>query len=746
MRRLFSNNIFIRVLLLIGLSTVIDIRAFNPSITLLTISTPNRLSFSQYSLPVFKKYADQWGYELRICDHSLDDSRSLVWSKILFVLNVLHENSCDWVAWIDDDIFITNPAISIESFIQKYGQNSDFIIGQDPLPSNVPPEHLYVNTGLFLVKNSSWAKEFLQRVWDLGSEKFVLSWPAEQGVMCELMLSEYKDSHRIKRLPARELQSFMMTLKKNEQGYQGLWQPKDFCAHMAGELDCVREHYMRQLAQNSNVYPTLPGFCKAGWSLRKNDTSVPLTIAVVSISTPERESFSQYTLGSFKNYTNFWGYDFFVSHETLDSSRHVAWSKIKLVLDALKSGKFDWVAWFDDDIFITNPTIPLEQFIQEYGKTAHLIISGHKTAHTFFSDVNSGLFLIKASDWSIQFLQKVWDFALQEDKKKYLFDFPWEQSAIQALFSSEEYENSLYISKLPARKIQSFLTMHARDDKGDYGQWEPGDFAAHMAGGSHAARLIVFWQFGRSCNRYPTIPILFFNNFYTVRPPNQIHNDTRPSIVVVTMSTPLRTAFAQYSITCFQDYCNYWGYEFGVNYQQLMSDKEKMSVVLDLLNSNKYEWVVWVDDEIFITDMNIPLEQFIDEYGTGAHIIISQERSTCVDERISSSLFFIKNSAWSKEFLNTVLDRLDVRLVNNDMSFGRDKKVIDELIATKKYNDSGYIKRVDAGAIQSFFDPTGQDAHAWLPKKFAIDLSKCTHACMAKVMFKLAKNPYEYPL
>ena len=122
-----------------------------------------------------------------------------------------------------------------------------------------------------------------------------------------------------------------------------------------------------------------------------------------------------------------------------------------------------------------------------------------------FNDVNTGLFIIKNTPWAKSFLQNVWDIGC----KRYYEDLGsfWEQSAMQELLEIAPYKNCKEISRLPARKIQSFITYLLKGDKGDYGQWQPGDFAAHLAGASESVRMHITSQFAENPHMYPDISI-----------------------------------------------------------------------------------------------------------------------------------------------------------------------------------------------------------------------------------------------
>lgn len=227
-------------------------------------------------------------------------------------------------------------------------------------------------------------------------------------------------------------------------------------------------------------------------------------IAMVTVSTPNRHNFSRYSIESFKKYAERWGYAFYLYQETLEPSRPVPWSKIKAVSNLLVDSRYDWVVWIDDDIYITNPNIRLEYFIKKCSPQTNCILSSHKEFNQQYIDVNSGLFFIKNTQWSKDFLQHVWD--IGNYRYNQATGSFWEQSAISELLGTPEYKDSVCIAKLPARTIQSFITLVRKGDMGDYGQWQPGDFAAHLAGAGEFSRVYIMQQFAKNFSEYPTLP------------------------------------------------------------------------------------------------------------------------------------------------------------------------------------------------------------------------------------------------
>lgn len=66
-----------------------------------------------------------------------------------------------WVFWLDADTVVTNPSVRLEELLPGVG-GPDLVLTSDASG---------VNAGAWMVRNSSWARAFLERWWS--SSEFV---------------------------------------------------------------------------------------------------------------------------------------------------------------------------------------------------------------------------------------------------------------------------------------------------------------------------------------------------------------------------------------------------------------------------------------------------------------------------------------------------------------------------------------------------------------------------------------------
>lgn len=122
-------------------------------------------------------------------------------------------------------------------------------------------------------------------------------------------------------------------------------------------------------------------------------------------------------------YCDRFGYDFLAFDELLDTTRPASWSKILAIKRVLPD--YDWVFWCDTDAVLWNADLGLRQFIAAAGPADAIF-------QTNEDGPNAGLFFIKNTPWSFQFLHEVY-------QHWHLIDHPWwENAAIMDLLKRDD--------------------------------------------------------------------------------------------------------------------------------------------------------------------------------------------------------------------------------------------------------------------------------------------------------------------
>jgi hypothetical protein len=157
-----------------------------------------------------------------------------------------------------------------------------------------------------------------------------------------------------------------------------------------------------------------------------------------------------------------------IEDKSLDQSRAVSWSKIKLLQrEMLSNPDIDLIVWYDDDILITNPKLKFEELIKDYDFT-NILLSAE--VHPPF---NSGVIVCKNNLETFDYLQHIWD--LCEKYPQYKTQPNWEQE----IFMRDYKQDKSKITVIPHKIIQSF---YREFDLPDNFKWQEGDFSAHITG------------------------------------------------------------------------------------------------------------------------------------------------------------------------------------------------------------------------------------------------------------------------
>jgi hypothetical protein len=118
-----------------------------------------RKDYGDYTSAKAEAYCNALGYTLIRYRSLLNPSLAPSWNKLLAVQQELHKY--DWIFWMDADALILNHNTRLESFIEANTPEKEIIFSS---------EALGLCAGVFLVRNTPWATEFIRTVLFLGEE------------------------------------------------------------------------------------------------------------------------------------------------------------------------------------------------------------------------------------------------------------------------------------------------------------------------------------------------------------------------------------------------------------------------------------------------------------------------------------------------------------------------------------------------------------------------------------------------
>ncbi|MCD4733242.1 DUF273 domain-containing protein [bacterium] len=121
-------------------------------IGMISFGDENVEEWKSVSLPLKERYCRLHGYDFLPSHQRLDD-RPVGWTKVLLMLR--HLSEYDWLYWSDVDSVIMQPHRKLDEFIEHSRDLTFCVAGI----------HGVLNSGEFFVKNSVWARNYLETVY-----------------------------------------------------------------------------------------------------------------------------------------------------------------------------------------------------------------------------------------------------------------------------------------------------------------------------------------------------------------------------------------------------------------------------------------------------------------------------------------------------------------------------------------------------------------------------------------------------
>lgn len=151
-------------------------------------------------------------------------------------------------------------------------------------------------------------------------------------------------------------------------------------------------------------YNDLKYFVKSDWKknylLNNNMLDKPSDkVNKFAIITFENRKDSEYIDLHNKNVSEYckkWNYDYLFYDQCV---HNVYWCKMYLVLDALKTNKYDYVLWMDSDAIIKNPNISLDSIANKYSSDIFVNVDHGNSVYC------AGVFMIKNSTIGIEYIE-----------------------------------------------------------------------------------------------------------------------------------------------------------------------------------------------------------------------------------------------------------------------------------------------------------------------------------------------------
>ena len=125
-------------------------------------------------------------------------------------------------------------------------------------------------------------------------------------------------------------------------------------------------------------------------------------------------------------YARRWGWDLVISTENMSEGRPVPWAKLRLLQRLLV--RYETVLWVDADALFVSMDRDIEA---DPGATADVAVVRHPLSWHVVPVPNTGVILVRRSDWSHEFLNRCWHEA------RFIHHRWWENAAFLSLLGYE---------------------------------------------------------------------------------------------------------------------------------------------------------------------------------------------------------------------------------------------------------------------------------------------------------------------
>lgn len=192
-----------------------------------------------------------------------------------------------------------------------------------------------------------------------------------------------------------------------------------------------------------------------------------------------------------------------------------------------------------------------------------------------------------------------------------------------------------------------------------------------------------------------------------------------------------------------EEYANRHGYHVAYfeNYinQQAPPIWQKVYAVQQALLSTSplYDVVVWIDDDIYITDLDVKIEKFLAL--SERPIIMSEDMRGPSFNFINTGAYILRNTPECHDFINdTILGREGLYDGYWNQAFFHEQSVMTYLLLSK-YKQHGHVLK--KGLLQSFYHD-----RSWQPGDFCLHLAGVKVGPRLTLMQRLVRgdNPYDH--
>lgn len=148
-----------------------------PRFALTTLYDEGFASVGWYCRNTLARYGQRHGHDV-VFARAADSDRPPSWHKLLLV-RALFDRGYDYVFWVDADAMIIDGSADVAALARP---DKDFHLVEHPFNGERPNTP---NMGVFLIRNSAWSRDLIDRLWSL--DKFAHATWWENAALLELL-------------------------------------------------------------------------------------------------------------------------------------------------------------------------------------------------------------------------------------------------------------------------------------------------------------------------------------------------------------------------------------------------------------------------------------------------------------------------------------------------------------------------------------------------------------------------------
>jgi hypothetical protein len=135
--------------------------------------------------------------------------------------------------------------------------------------------------------------------------------------------------------------------------------------------------------------------------------------------------------------------------------------------------------------------------------------------------------------------------------------------------------------------------------------------------------------------------------------------DKKNKILIITYDNRPNLPYIKLHNKNLNDYVKKWDFEYKFIDNCVHNNYWcKMYLVLDGLNTGKYDYVMWMDSDTYIFDTSINLSDVFNKFSSD--IFIGSDNNSTYD-LTNAGVFAVKNSSVGKRFMKECIDNFDVK-------------------------------------------------------------------------------------